>query len=194
MRYEEIKDIVQGMISSKRFEHSLGVVKWAEILANKYNYDMENARIAAISHDCAKEYKKDDLINIALTNSLLLDEVTMSEPQLLHGPVGSVLAEEKLGIIDNEILQAIKYHTTGRANMILLEKIIYISDIIEESKDNKGLDIVRKTVLNDIDKAMLMCLDNTIEYVMSIKALLHPATIEARNDLILDKKRKGGLL
>ncbi|MFZ7130818.1 MAG: bis(5'-nucleosyl)-tetraphosphatase (symmetrical) YqeK [Eubacteriales bacterium] len=195
MIYEEIQDKVRLMLSPKRFEHALGVKYWAEILAHKYGCDIEKARIAAISHDCAREYPIEELIQIAENRDPELDEVTMMEPQLLHGSVGSIIAKNKLGINDDEILSAIRYHTTGKTQMTLLDKIIYISDVIEESRCYDGVERVRQLVMEDLDSALILSLDNTIRYVLSIHGLLHPRTIEARNDLLLkNKEKRGGLL
>ncbi|MFZ7121254.1 MAG: bis(5'-nucleosyl)-tetraphosphatase (symmetrical) YqeK [Eubacteriaceae bacterium] len=190
MNYEYIRQKVKSNISNKRFKHSLGVVEYAIYLAEKYNCDKEKAKIAAISHDCAKEMDIDTLVKIAKLHELKLDEVTLSEPHLLHGPVGSVIAQEELGIEDEEILNAIKYHTTGRTNMTKLEKIIYLSDVVELNRNYDGIEEVRRLSETDLDGAILLSIDKIIKYVISINSLLHPRTIEARNFIMLEKKRR----
>ena len=188
MNYEEIERKVKKRISKKRFLHSLGVVNCATDLAKRYNCDVEKARIAAISHDCAKEMEMEKLLLIARSHKLELDQVMLVEPQLLHGPVGSVVAKEELQIEDKEILNAIYYHTTGRENMSILEKIIYLSDVIEESRSYDGIEKVRSLSKVNLNKAILLAIDNTIHFVLSIDSLLHPNTIQARNSIILENK------
>ena len=157
-------------------------------LADIYGCDYEKTRIAAISHDCAKELSCEVLVNIAQSEDLNLDEVTLSEPQLLHGPIGRVIATKDLDIKDDDILNAIHYHTTGRKNMTTLEKIIYLADVIEIGRNYHGIEEVRKLSTESLDKAIVMAIDNTIRYVISINSLLHPRTIELRNSILLRMK------
>ena len=189
LNYDQIEGKLRGILSQHRFLHSLGVVKCASDLAKRYNYDIEKTKLAAISHDCAKEMKMKELIAIAKEENLELDEVILAEPQLLHGPVGKFVAKRDFGIQDEEVLNAIHYHTTGRANMSTLEKIIYLADIIEESRSYDGIEEVRKRSKIDLNQGILLAIDNTVRFVLSMNALLHPQTIEARNSIILESKR-----
>lgn len=176
------------MLSEHRFLHSIGVVEYASDLAERYHCDIEKTRIAAISHDCAKEMKMEELISIAQDENLKLDEVILAEPQLLHGPVGKFVAKRDFGIQDEEILNAIYYHTTGRAKMSTLEKIIYLADIVEKNRSYNGIEEVRKLSKIDLDQAILLAIDNTIRFVLSMNAVLHPQTIDARNSILLEYK------
>lgn len=188
MNYHEIYAKVQETLSEKRFMHSIGVVSCAEGLAEIFDYNIEKARIAAITHDYAKELSGEELISIAREHNVDIDVVTQQEPKLLHGSVGAILARRDLDIKDEEILNAISCHTTGRANMTILDKIIYLADVIEDGRTfYPGLENTRSMAQKDLNKAMLMAIDKSIHYIVSIKSLLHPMTIEARNWLILEE-------
>lgn len=188
MNYNEIDAKIKAMLSTNRYDHSFRVMDCALTLADIYGCDYEKTRIAAISHDCAKELSCEVLVNIAQSEDLNLDEVTLSEPQLLHGPIGRVIATKDLDIKDDDILNAIHYHTTGRKNMTTLEKIIYLADVIEIGRNYHGIEEVRKLSTESLDKAIVMAIDNTIRYVISINSLLHPRTIELRNSILLRMK------
>ncbi|NTW72559.1 MAG: HD domain-containing protein, partial [Eubacteriaceae bacterium] len=127
---------------------------------------------------------------IARENDLVFDEITLYETQLMHGPVGRLVARKEFGIEDEEVLSAIEFHTTGKANMTLLEKIIYLSDFIEPTRNYKGVRKLRKLALTNLDQALAMAFDNTIRFVISIESVLHPRTIEARNYLLMNTKEE----
>jgi predicted HD superfamily hydrolase involved in NAD metabolism len=184
---EEILKYLKKNLVEKRFKHTLGVVESSEKLANLYNENIKNARIAALLHDCAKNMEEQDLKNLITQNGYSIDEVCDKAPELLHGIGGSIIANKTIGVEDGEILDAIKYHTTGRKGMTKLEKIIYLADYIEPNRDFKGVESLRKLSEKDLDKAVVKALDNTITYVISNGGLLHIDTIIARNSFLLSK-------
>lgn len=185
MNYERLEEAVKKKISHKRFLHSLGVVETAVELARRYGAQEDPVKIAAICHDCAKDMDRRALLELAQRHGLELDPVVHFETQLMHGPVGSLVARFELGIEDEEILSAIACHTTGKHEMNLMEKIIYLSDFIEPGRNYAGVDALRILAFQDLDRAMIQAFDNTIRYVLSLDSVLHPATIEARNHLIM---------
>lgn len=186
--YKELQQQLQGQLKPKRYKHTLGVVDCAVEMAHQFGANEEKAQIAGLLHDCAKNYAGKDLLTIASSSHLPLDQITLKEPQLLHGPVGAIVAQNKYGIQDEEILNAIAYHTTGRRNMTLLDKIIYLADFIEPGRDYPGVEKLRKACeKDDIDNACILAFSNTIRYIASISGLIHPRTIDARNALILKK-------
>jgi predicted HD superfamily hydrolase involved in NAD metabolism len=187
MYYTKLRKEVKPLITKKRMKHSEGVVDAAEKMAQIFDVDVEKARIAAILHDCAKNFSKKELIKEAKRFNLKVDSMEMAEPQLLHGPVGAIVARERFGVVDEEILNAIRYHTTGRRGMSKLEKIIYVSDFTEPSRNFPGIEILRKLSGENLDEATLLALNNTVMYVISIGSVLHPRTIEARNEIVLRK-------
>lgn len=149
MNIAEIQKKLKKELKPKRYEHTLNVVESALKLAEIYPCDKDKVRYAALLHDCAKNYSDAQLLETAEKYYLNVDEVTRREPQLLHGPVGALVARTEYGIEDKEILGAIKYHTTGRKNMNVLEKIIYLADFIEPGRSYPGVDKLRKMAFED---------------------------------------------
>ncbi|NLM04636.1 MAG: HD domain-containing protein [Clostridiales bacterium] len=181
----EIKTFLKEKISHKRYEHTMGVVKSAVNLAQKYDANVEDAKIAALLHDYAKDFSREELFSYAKKYDIVIDDIMKIAHELLHGKIAALIAEEKFNIKNKDILNAIEYHTTGRVNMSKLEKIIYLSDFIEEGRDYPGVDDLRKIANIDLDRAILQAFDNTIVYVLSIGKLLHPNTLNARNQILL---------
>ena len=190
MKYSEIQNELKQRLKPKRYKHTLGVVESAEDLTRRFGGDVKQARIAALLHDCAKNMDDRELLDMARAYKLPLDAVTISEPQLLHGAVGAVIAGTDFDIDDPMILDAITYHTTGRTRMTTLDKIIYLADYIEPNRDFPGVDELRSESEKNLEDACILGLTHTIHFVLSTGGLVHPQTIEARNDLILQKRRK----
>jgi predicted HD superfamily hydrolase involved in NAD metabolism len=182
--YEEINHILKNKLPSHRYKHTQGVVKSAIELSKRFTVDINKTKYAALIHDNAKDLEENELIKLANEYNLEIDEVTKTEPALLHALVGCVLAKTKFGVEDKEILEAIKYHTTGKANMNKLEKIIYLADYIEEGRNFPEVENIREAAKNNLDEAVLLALDNSIQYIIQSCKLIHPFTIEARNDLL----------
>ncbi|KHD35136.1 phosphohydrolase [Clostridium acetobutylicum] len=186
--YDKITDYLMNNLGEKRYKHSLGVMDTAVRLAGIYNEDTEKARIAGLVHDCAKKLPGEKIIEICTNEGYELGDEDIRNSYLLHGLAGRILAKKIIGIDDEDVLNAIEFHTTGRPNMSLLEKIIYIADYIEPGREFKGVDELRKAADEDLNKALLMSFDNTIKFVIDKGGFLHHNTIEARNYLI---SRKG---
>lgn len=188
--YDDIKNEIKLTLSQKRFEHSLNVELEAIKLAEIYGSDVQKARVAAIAHDVAKANSDEELLRMAQSYSLKIDEIEYNFPQLLHGPVAAHICSTKFGISDQDVLNAIKYHTTGRKSMSLLEKVVYLSDVIEPGRDFPGISDIREIALKDIDRALILSCNSTLIYITKKNYLIHPLTIEFRNSLLL----KGGIL
>lgn len=184
----EIIEYLKSNLKDSRFKHSLSVRDTAVKLAEKYNGDIKKARLAGLVHDCAKNIKPNEIINICTEAGYNLNEVEMKNPEITHGLAGSIIAKNKMGITDEDILNAVRFHTTGKKNMTLLEKIIYIADYVEPLRDFPGVDELRKTVNNNLDEAMLLSFDQTINYVIKRGMLIHLDTVEARNYMIYHKE------
>ncbi|QXM05907.1 bis(5'-nucleosyl)-tetraphosphatase (symmetrical) YqeK [Crassaminicella indica] len=185
LQINEIKKILKSRLTEKRYLHSLGVQKTAENLAKIYNGSITKASIAGLVHDCAKNLSAEQLLNYAERFGILVDGVTKFQPGLLHGAVGAEIAKREFNIEDDEILNAIKFHTTGKENMTLLDQIIYLADYIEPNRNFNGVELLREAALQDLNKATLMAFNHTIKYIVSKGELLHLNTIFARNDLLL---------
>lgn len=177
---------IKSELSEERYLHSIGAMESAARLALKNGVDITKARIAALLHDCAKELPLNDMLCKAHKYEVTIDEVSMRETVLIHGPLGAKIAEYEYCISDQEILDAIECHTTGKKNMTKLDKIIYISDYIEPNRDFEGVEELRKMAMEDLGAALRFALDFTISDLLSAGRLIHPRTLEARNYMIID--------
>lgn len=173
---------IKNILPEKRFNHSLEVAKEAKKLANFYGVDEEKAFLAGILHDCAKYFPKEKIFEICEQNNFELDEIIKKQIDIAHSFIGYFVAKNDYNIKDKEILNAIKYHTTGKANMSLLEKIIYIADYIEPTrKFFIGIDKARYLAYKNIDEAMLFILENTIKFNQEKGRIIHYLSKEAYN-------------
>jgi len=184
MTTEQIYDKLKEVLSPKRFKHSLGVMETAVKLAEQYGADVKKAELAGLLHDCAREMKVEDILKICRQNNIKTDDISLMQPKLLHGPVGSIIAREEYGIEDEEILSAIYCHTTGRKDMSTLDKIIFLADYIEPGRDFPGVDKAREAVFEDLDKGMVVSLMGIIKHLVEKKALIQMDTIETWNYII----------
>ena len=179
-----IKLKLKEMLGEERLEHSVNTSKIARKLAIKYDYDADKAEVAGLLHDCAKDLDYKILEKIVLEYNIELDEIVQKIPKLLHPLVGVVIAKKEFNIQDPVILKAIKTHSTGAAQMSLLDKIIYLSDKIEPLRNMNGVEEVRKMAEIDLDRAALMALDKGLLYLISKNLLIHPISIKARNNIL----------
>lgn len=168
----KIKKYLKKHLTKERYQHTLGVAYTATSLAMKYNPDITNsdfmkkAELAGLLHDCAKNMDNGKKLRLCDKNNIPYSEMEAENTFLLHGKVGAFIAKSKFHIEDEDILNAITWHTTGRPDMSTLEKIIYIADYIEPSrKPITDLDYIRKLAFEDLDKAMKAILENTISYL-----------------------------
>ena len=185
----KIKEYIKVHLTVDRYNHTLGVMKTSEELALHYGVDPEKAKIAGLCHDCAKNFSASDLIGKAKVSGEVISNVYYKSPQLLHGVVGAYIAKELFHVNDDDILNAIKYHTTGRENMSILEKIVYIADCIEPTRNYKGVTELRELAYNDLDKALLKSFEDTIMYIIARGSIIHLDTIKARNYLLMANRR-----
>lgn len=187
MLEERLKTYLKENLSEKRYKHTLGVCDSAIKLAKLYGADVEKAKIAALAHDIAKELTIEKQKEILKVNNFDITEMEDCCSQILHGFAGSIMLAEMFGVDDEEILSAIDFHSTGRADMTLLEKIIYISDYIEVGRVYEGVEYLRETTYKSLEDGVLEGLDNTIKLVINQGKVIHPYTLEARNYLVIDK-------
>ena len=189
MEYKKIENDVKSVLSEYRFTHSLGVVKKAVELAKIYGVDEETARNVGIAHDIAKEMTDEEMLEYAKVNNIEIDEIENVKPSLLHGKIGADITAKKYGFTE-DMVNAIKWHTTGRKNMSMLEKIIYVADKTEENRKSDGrfnLEKSRKLSTQNIDEALIFLMNEFITYNIKNEWLIHPETIHARNDLLLNE-------
>ncbi len=164
-RDEAVKKL-RSKLTEKRFVHSVGVEYTAGCMAFIYDVDVKRARCAGLLHDCAKCIPTEDKLKKAKKLGLPVNKFEELNPDLLHGKLGAYYAREKYGIEDEEILSAITYHTTGKPDMTMLEKIIFVADYIEPNRKMiKDLPEIRKEAFTDIDKCICHILKNTLDYL-----------------------------
>lgn len=179
MEIEQIRDCLKKQLKHTRYLHSEGVEEVAVDLAAIYGYDMEKARCAGLLHDCAKYLTDQELLAECDKHSLPVSEVERKCAYLLHAKVGAFYARVKYGISDDDILDSITYHTTGRPGMTLLEKIIFTADYIEPCRRPiPKLDEVRMAAYSDLDQAVLLILDNTLRYLHEVGGEIDTLTEE----------------
>ena len=178
----QLRPVALSYLKHKRIPHVLGTEQEAIRLAERYGADVEKARRAALLHDCTKKLDMEEQLALCRRYGIQLDELEQKALKLLHSKTGAAIARDVFGV-DDEIYSAIWYHTTGHANMTKLEKIIYLADYIEPSRDFPGVDKLRKVCYEDLDRGLLMGLEMTIEEMTSMGNPVHHATIEARDAL-----------
>ncbi|MCR4778886.1 MAG: bis(5'-nucleosyl)-tetraphosphatase (symmetrical) YqeK [Lachnospiraceae bacterium] len=179
-----LTEMIRGILKPSRFEHSLGVSYTAAALAMRYGADVYKARVAGILHDCAKYLSDDEQIAFAKEKGIELTEAEIANPALIHAKTGAYFAKVKYEIEDSEIINAIRYHTTGKEDMTLLEKIIFCADYMEPNRKSiPGLDSIRNTIFKDLDKAALMICDNTLNYLDSLGIVPDEQTKKTRDYL-----------
>ncbi len=183
MELEKIEHAMEKLLSAHRLAHSKNVGEEAARLAGHYGADAMQARLAGLTHDCVKELDFGVMLDMCQRYGLVLDEVTRNEKKLIHAQLGAVYAQREFGV-DDEVFDAIRYHTTAKADMPLLTKIIYVADYIEPARTFDGVEALRKLAYIDLDAATLAGLDYTINKLVSGGRMLHPETVNARNFII----------
>ncbi len=178
-QYDRCRHILKDDIGKKRYLHSIGVSDTAACLAMRYDYDIRKAALAGLLHDCAKGLSEEQLVETVVRNDIPISPIERDNPELLHSKAGRVIAKEKYGIDDEEILSAIFWHTTGKPGMTLLEKIIFIADYIEPNRQNiPGIESIRKTAFTDIDEAVELAAQNSIEYLKRASKEIDGITVD----------------
>ena len=169
---KKIKKYLKKHLTKERYHHTVDVAYTAMSMAMKYNPQPDNnefmikAEIAGLLHDCAKCMDNDKKIRICNKNQISYSKIEAENPYLLHGKVGAYIARKEFDILDEDILNAITWHTTGRPDMSLLEKIIFVADYIEPSRRPiPELNLIRQLAFTDINQAVIKILENTLKYL-----------------------------
>jgi predicted HD superfamily hydrolase involved in NAD metabolism len=181
----EVMEWLEERLDAKLYRHSVATQELAAKLADVYSADGQKAALAGLLHDCAKPFSNSELVLQAKRHSIPLDEIRLMQPGLLHAPVAAKLVQMELGISDNEILHAIAVHNTGSKGMSRLDKVLYLADASEPNRDYPGVQRIRSLALDgDLDRAVLETMDMKIRHVIQKRAMLHPMSVEARNDIL----------
>ena len=182
MEIEKVKEELKKRLSTYRYEHSLGTMKKAKELAKLYGEDEKQAEFAGLIHDVAKELTKEQIEEYINKYNIELDEVEKQNFKLLHAKLGAVIAREEFGA-NQEVQDAIKYHTTGNKKMDTFAKIIYIADKIEENRTYDEVEKIRKMAEENLDNAILYMLEYVIKKNNQKGVKVHPDTLELREML-----------
>lgn len=179
----QILEWLYGRLKPKRFLHTLGVEQLALQLAWNNRLPLQPVSVAALLHDCAKNIAQDELLCLCGRHGIDLGP-NEDYPQLLHAFAGPIVAAEAFGPLPEEVLNAVRYHTTGRAGMSMLEKVIFSADYAEPGRKMfPGLKEARQLLKQDLDKGTLLIVRNTVDYLARQKEKIHPFTLEALQDL-----------
>lgn len=180
---DDLIKVVSSQMPEMRWKHTQGVMETAVKLAEQYGADPVKADLAAILHDVAKYWPVEKLRAI-LTDNQLSDDLLLYNKQLWHAEVGAYVASHDYGIDDIEVLDAIRYHTSGRIGMTLLDKVVCLADYIEPGRDFPGVNNIRELANHSLEGSLVAGLDSTISFLMSRTQIIYPLTVLARNDLI----------
>ncbi len=186
-RIEEFKAILKERLNEDRYYHSLCVMEEAKKIAEKYGGDVEKATVAGLLHDITKNEPDDIHKFIFEKGNIPLDEVSRKSRKLFHAISGAYVVEHDLKILDKDILNAIRYHTTARENMSLLEKIIYMADFISADRTYNGVDELRNLAYTSLRDAMEFALAFSVNELIEKEAMLHLDTVKAWNDCIKER-------
>ena len=188
MEYNEILVTLANELRPARFRHCRDVSQTAVRLAERWDADIEKARLAGILHDCARNLKGEELLKTSRQFGMIPSPLELLQPALIHAPLGAIIAERRFGISEPQVLQAIRRHTTGAPQMTLLDKVIYLSDCIEPGRNFSGVRKIRDMAVEDLDAAVLLAYEHSILFVVANGGLLHPNTVECRNSLLMELK------
>ena len=186
MSYDERKALLSSRLKPSRFRHSLGVADTAVFLADRFGVDVEQARLAGLLHDCAREFPNDAMIAEAERRHIAYGPVERAMPLLLHAYLGAARVRECYDVEDDAICQAIYRHTVGGSQMTRLDKIVWFADMIEPNREYPEVELLRKLSRKaSLDEMLLVGLTESIKFVCQKGTMLHPSTIAARNELLL---------
>ncbi|MGD6967240.1 bis(5'-nucleosyl)-tetraphosphatase (symmetrical) YqeK [Rossellomorea vietnamensis] len=187
MDRDQALNLVRAQLTEHRYLHTLGVMETAIELAERYNADRDKAEMAAIFHDYAKFRPKEEMKKIIETEGM--DKRLLEyNAELWHAPVGAYLVRKEAGVEDEEILDAIRFHTSGRPGMTNLEKIIYLADYIEPGRRFPGVDEVRELAKDNLEEALILSIRNSITFLMKKNQAVFPETFYTFNELVLKNR------
>ena len=183
MTLKQAKELVRSRLSDQRYEHTLNVKKMAVKLAKRYGADEEQAALAALLHDAAKEVSKDEMRAIMRAYPKYAEGGEARPTSVWHGICAAILARTEWGVEDEAVLSAIACHTAGKPGMSRLDKILYLADMTSAERDWSGVNKLRKLERNDLDAAMLVALKQTNDFVLSQGKPLDPMSKAAYEDI-----------
>ena len=187
---EKIITLIRSKLSADRFNHSLNVADSAKELALSYGADADKAYTAGLLHDVMKNASEEEQLGVLSEAGIELMPVERENKKLWHAIAGAAYVKFVMGIDDRDIIRAVRYHTTGRSGMSLLERIVYLADYISADRNYNGVEDMRRLCKSDSDEAILYALTFGIPDLVSKGRVIHPDSIDLYNEVII-KKQKG---
>ncbi len=188
----DITAVVEQKLSPKRFQHSLKVAETAKELADKYGADEEKAYFCGLVHDVIKDAAKEEQLCIIEKSGIILSSSEKANPKLWHAIAGAAYLRDELKITDEDLFNAVCYHTTGRAGMSLLEKVVYVADFISADRTYSGVGEMRRLAGISLESAMLFALEFCIKNLVETGQVIHTGSVDCYNELIINRKKETG--
>lgn len=188
-RNKEFVEEIKKKLSEYRFYHSLNVADEAKRLALKYGADPEKAYSAGLVHDIMKDTPKNEQLKLFEKYNIKLTPVELESPKTWHAMSGEAYLRNELNVTDEEILKAVRYHTTARAGMSLLEKVLYIADYTSAERNYDDVDVMREKADRSLEEAMLYGLQFTINEMVTEGRAVHPDSIHAYNEVAISENK-----
>lgn len=188
--FDENRAFLKARLSKKRYTHSLNVAHEAQRLAELYGEDPEKAYFAGLMHDVCKELPAEEQEELVRASSFAVSKEELVTKPVWHGIAGAYFLQVRMGVTDPDVLNAVRYHTVGRAGMTRLEEIVYLADLISEDRTYDGVEKMRQLCLTSINAAMLEGIRFSIETTLKKGGYLPPVTVEAYNQYIFCEKQE----
>lgn len=189
--YPRFQKVLKARMGDKRFQHSCNVSDEAVRLAKKYGADEEKARLAGYLHDITKETPHDVQLAMMENLGVLLDDLVRSSPKLWHAMSGAAFVEKVMGIDDEDVCNAIRFHTSGRAGMSVLEKCVFIADFTSAERNYSGVEEMRALSNKSLEEAMIYGLSFSIAELAQKSALIDPNALACYNEVVLQTMKAG---
>ena len=189
-RKDEFIALIKGKLNEDRFIHSMGVADTAVLLAEKFGGDREKAYIAGLLHDVMKNESEEEQLKMMKKDGIILSQAERNNPKLWHAMSGAAFIKHELGVTDPDIVNAVRYHTTGRAGMSLLEKIIYTADFISPERNYPDVEVMRSLSFESLDKGDLYSLQFSLKRLSECKFVIHTDSVDFYNELVIKLKNE----
>ncbi len=186
--YDKYKELLHSRLNEKRYFHSLCVADEAERLALKYGGDVEKCYLAGLLHDITKNSPDEEHLKIFETFGIMLNDIEKNAKKLWHAMSGEAYIRYVLNIDDSELLDAVRYHTTAKADMSLTAKILYLADFTSKDRDYDDVDVIRRLVDESLESAFIYALQYSITDLVSLGRAVHEDTVSAYNQAVLGGK------
>lgn len=189
--YTDARRLLRQKLGDYRLHHSFCVADAARMLAERYGADPEKAYFAGLLHDVMKDAPRDEQKRMIESGGTVLTEAEANNPKLWHAMAGEAFLRTRMHVRDADVLNAVRYHTTGRANMSLLEKILYVADYMSADREYNGVDRMRRLSESSLGEAMLFGLSFTISDLAQKEQIIHPDSVDCYNEICIDQQKKG---